>query len=314
VTEWQPPAAPPVPIFDGAPKDWKELQALVALLFSGMGCTAEVEKSVPAARGAVELDVFATDSASGHKITYVCECKLWSKPVSQHVVHSFRTVVADIGADIGIIISANGFQRGAVAAAELTNIRLLTWEGFQQTFENRWTEAKIGDVDAHAARVLACGKKMPALPNTALKRPEYLKDLIQSQDEFQVIGDWYVRRDSLRSWVPGKWETSPFGSLPSRHDFFEATLQSMIGLADRAEAILQKWTEHSFTDKELLGGPMALSFEEAAAALEMPVEVFGGVVQDIYVDGNSFFHEQTMQYGVDDLIRIVRRMPQWLRE
>jgi hypothetical protein len=87
----------------------------------------------------------------------------------------------------------------------------------------------------------------------------------------------------------------------------------MTGLADRAEALLRKWTEYSFTDMELLGGPAALSFEEAAAALQMPVEVFGGVVQDLYVDGNSSFHEQTMRYGVGDLIRIMRAMPQWLR-
>jgi hypothetical protein len=95
-----------------------------------MGCAAEVEKSIETARGSVEVDVFATDVVSGHDITYVCECKLWTKPISQHVVHSFRTVVADMGADVGIIISANGFQRGAVAAAELTNIRLLTWEEY----------------------------------------------------------------------------------------------------------------------------------------------------------------------------------------
>src|SRR5271166_3238797 len=82
-----------VPVFEGIPKDWKELQSLVALLFTGMGCSAEVEKSVNAVRGVVELDVVATDTASGQKITYVCECKLWGKPVSQHVVQGFRTVV-----------------------------------------------------------------------------------------------------------------------------------------------------------------------------------------------------------------------------
>jgi hypothetical protein len=85
----------------------------------------------------------------------------------------------------------------------------------------------------------------------------------------------------------------------------------MIGLADRAEALLKKWTDSSFTESELLGGPTSLSFEEAAAALQMPVEVFGGVV---HVDGSTFFHEQTMRYGVGDLIRITRAMPQWLRE
>ena len=201
----------------------------------------------------------------------MCECKLSSKPVSQHVVHSFRTVVADIGADIGIIISAKGFQRGAVAAAAMTNIRLLPWDEFQQTFENRWTTAKIAEVDRHAARVVACTKEMPGLPNAAMKRPEYIKDLIQSEDEaFPIMADWYIKKRSIQEWPPPGTPPigTPFSDFPSRHDFFEARLRWMTGLADRAEALLQKWTEYSFTNLELLGGPASLSFEEAAAALQ----------------------------------------------
>jgi|HubBroStandDraft_6_1064221.scaffolds.fasta_scaffold2648679_1 restriction system protein len=78
MTEWHPPTEPPrTPIFEGAPRHWQDLQGLVALLFTGMGCTAEVEKSIETARGSVELDVFATDSASGHNITYCAKCNLW---------------------------------------------------------------------------------------------------------------------------------------------------------------------------------------------------------------------------------------------
>lgn len=318
MTDWQPTAPPEVPIFEGVPKDWKELQSLVALLFTGMGCTAEVEKSVHAARGSAELDVVATDMVSGHKITYVCECKLWGKPVSQHVVHGFRTVVADIGADVGIIISAKGFQRGAVAAATLTNIRLLTWGECQRIFEDRWTAAKIREVDAHAARVVACTKKMPGFPNTATRRLEYLKDLIWSEDEaFPVMADWYVTKDSLETWPPpGALPISgPFGSFRSRHEFFSARLQSMAVLADRAEALVEKWTERSLTGVELLGGPTTISFEEAAAALRMPEHVFGAIAQDLFFSGDgSYFDERAMQYGVADLIQVIRNVPSSLTE
>jgi hypothetical protein len=89
MSEWHPPTElPRTPIFAGAPKGWQKLQSLVALLFNGMGCVAEVEKSIETARGSVELDIFATDLAPGHKITYVGECKLWSKPVGKQVLES----------------------------------------------------------------------------------------------------------------------------------------------------------------------------------------------------------------------------------
>ena len=135
-----------VPIFEGQPRTWRELQSLVALTFREMGCSAEVEKSVTTARGTVNIDVLVNDANARPMITYVCECKLWNRRAFQNVVHGFRTVVGDTGADVGLIISSKGFQRGALAAAENTNVRLLTWEEFQRTFEERWTQSKIREV------------------------------------------------------------------------------------------------------------------------------------------------------------------------
>jgi restriction system protein len=54
------------------------------------------------------------------------------------VIHSFRTVVSDIGANIGYIIAPSGFQSGSVNASEFTNIKLVTWEEFQNEFEETW--------------------------------------------------------------------------------------------------------------------------------------------------------------------------------
>ncbi|MCW2120549.1 hypothetical protein M2326_002870 [Flavobacterium sp. 7A] len=43
-----------------------------------------------------------------------------------------RTIVEDIGADRGFIISENGFQSGAIESAEKTNIQLTTYEDFKK--------------------------------------------------------------------------------------------------------------------------------------------------------------------------------------
>ena len=58
----------------------------------------------------------------------------------QQIIHGFRTVVADVGAHKGYIISSNGFQSGSFSAADLTNIELVTWDEFQEAFEPTWLD------------------------------------------------------------------------------------------------------------------------------------------------------------------------------
>ena len=62
----------------------------------------------------------------------------WDNAIPQHVVHAFRTVVGDAGANRGVIVSAKGFQSGAVLAAERSNILLLSWMEFQDLFAEQW--------------------------------------------------------------------------------------------------------------------------------------------------------------------------------
>src|SRR5437868_1284602 len=110
------------------PTSWKDLQTQTALILSECGLAAEIEKTIKIVRGTVEVDVLAIDSAQkpAHKI--LCECKHWTTPVSKVVVHAFRTVIADSGANTGYLISSAGFQSGALDAAEQSNVHLQTWD------------------------------------------------------------------------------------------------------------------------------------------------------------------------------------------
>lgn len=56
------------------------------------------------------------------------------------IVHAFRTVVADTGANVGYMIGSSGFQSGAIEAARMANVRLVTWEEFQEEFLGQWIE------------------------------------------------------------------------------------------------------------------------------------------------------------------------------
>jgi hypothetical protein len=71
------------------------------------------------------------------------ECKFWEKPVSQETVHSFRTVVSDYGANLGFIVSKNGFQSGSYEAATNTNIRLVSLKELENKYYPKWKQAMV---------------------------------------------------------------------------------------------------------------------------------------------------------------------------
>lgn len=125
-------------IFDHEPGDWKELQDQVAQLFSELDCDVTVGKRVKLVRGEKESDVAIRDRQTVPPSVYLCECKFWSKPIPQEVIHAFRTVLADFGAHRGFIISRVGFQSGAKEAVQNTNLDLLTFEELQVLFFDRW--------------------------------------------------------------------------------------------------------------------------------------------------------------------------------
>lgn len=127
-------------ISNNAPEDWKALQTEVGRILSECGFSVEVEKKIKSPRGAVELDVYAEETIRGRRYALACECKHWKNRIPQTVIHSFRTVVQEIGANVGYIVSLEGFQSGAIAASELTNLQLVTWQEFQSLFEESWYE------------------------------------------------------------------------------------------------------------------------------------------------------------------------------
>lgn len=120
------------------PTTWRELQNEVARILLECGFSVETERTVDMPRGTSELDVVAEETVRGRRYCIVCECKRWQRPVPKSVVHAFRTVVTETGANVGYIVSSRGFQSGARAAAQSTNIQLVTWEEFQAAFEQTW--------------------------------------------------------------------------------------------------------------------------------------------------------------------------------
>lgn len=122
------------------PADWKDLQTQVARILSECGMETKVEHPLPLVRGQADIDVYALDRESQPPTVYACECKHWSNAVPQTVLHAFRQVVTDAGANWGLLIAKSGFQAGAYSAADKSNVKLLTWEQFNSMFAERWVD------------------------------------------------------------------------------------------------------------------------------------------------------------------------------
>lgn len=140
-----------------APANWRELEERVGQVLDECGFEVEVGATTKSARGSVEFDVCARDSAAALSTLVVVECKMWERAVSQGEVHRFRTTVADVGASVGFLVSAGGFQSGAHEAAAFTNVRLVTWEEFQSTFAERWYQNyMLSVIRAESRRLIDC--------------------------------------------------------------------------------------------------------------------------------------------------------------
>lgn len=123
------------------PSDWKDLQNKVGEILKQCGFYVEIEKTIQTARGQAEIDVYAEENIKGRRNLIICECKYWKANIPQNVIHGFRTVVNDLGCNIGYIITTSDYQSGSVNTAQYTNIELLTWEDFQLIFFESWYEA-----------------------------------------------------------------------------------------------------------------------------------------------------------------------------
>ena len=120
------------------PTDWKDLQNKVSEILNNCGFKVETEKKTETARGKIELDVYAEETIKGRKYSIVCECKYWKSKIPQNVIHGFRTIINDLGCNIGYVITTSDFQSGSISTTEYTNIELLTWESFQSLFFESW--------------------------------------------------------------------------------------------------------------------------------------------------------------------------------
>jgi restriction system protein len=104
--------------------DWNDYQEEAAEFFRSLGLEAETNVTIQGARTTHDIDVVVKSRHAGFEVRWLVECKFWNSRVSKLHVLGLREIVADTGADRGVLLAENGFQSGAAEAAALTNVHL----------------------------------------------------------------------------------------------------------------------------------------------------------------------------------------------
>ncbi len=208
------------------PNSWLDLQNKVTQYLNEAGYKAVSPLTINTVRGSVEVDVYIEAPDELVK-KIICECKYWKTPVSKEKVHAFRTVVADSGAALGIMISKEGFQSGAVEAAKLSNVVLLTWDQFTTLISRKWMreQTKLLRKEQRAIYVYTLGMNVPIELMSKNGKKEY-------RDKFEPALELLGAANDLRmfEWQSDKIEytsTGMIGDFTALDDYIRYLIREM---------------------------------------------------------------------------------------
>lgn len=152
---------------------WKKYQEDTAAIFKSIGWKAEIEKDIEGVRGTHEVDVFVTFKQHGIDCQWIVECKYWNSSVPKEKVLALQSIVDDIGADKGVLVSKEGFQSGAINQAHKSNIFLTSLDELKELVEEEILSYKAENLEKELVNL---NLKYQELVNQAYsKSGEYLK-------------------------------------------------------------------------------------------------------------------------------------------
>jgi len=165
--------------------DWEKYQETAADFFRSLGMTAEVNTTINGIRTNHDIDVLVRSHHAGFHIQWLVECKRWKSPVSKLHVLALREIVTDTGSDRGILLAENGFQSGALEAAELTNVQLTTLAALRSTAKDQINSMRLHD----------CFDLMTWCKNTYWDIPKSQRIAHGVRQEFELgySGDWVIK-------------------------------------------------------------------------------------------------------------------------
>ncbi|HET9285281.1 MAG TPA: restriction endonuclease [Candidatus Angelobacter sp.] len=125
---------------------WQEYQEEAARFFHDLGLEAVTDFTVQGVRTTHDVDVYVKSHHVGFDVVWIVECKHWTTPVTKMHVLALRAIVADVGADRGILLSESGFQSGAIEAANLTNVHVTSLADLRGTASAEITAMRLKEI------------------------------------------------------------------------------------------------------------------------------------------------------------------------
>ena len=110
---------------------WEQYEIEVFKLFCSTGYVCQHNVVLQGVRGSHQIDIVVNVNDLPTTHLWIVECKYWSHPVTKHEVLSLKSIIEDIGASHGFLLSEVGFQSGAHKMARLQNISLISQSELQ---------------------------------------------------------------------------------------------------------------------------------------------------------------------------------------
>lgn len=122
---------------------WYRYQENVASVFRSLGHSATTNETIEGVRAKHNVDVVVRSNQAGFPVLWIVECKHWRRAVPKATILSWRAIIDDLGADKGFVLAENGYQSGALSAARLTNIELVSLEELKEIANVEIGKAKL---------------------------------------------------------------------------------------------------------------------------------------------------------------------------
>lgn len=130
--------------------EWREYQERAADFFRNIGLDANTDETINGVRTTHDIDVVVRSDHVGFNLLWLVECKHWKTRVSKLHVLALREIVADVGADRGILLAESGYQRGAIEAAHLTNVQVTSLQEMSASAADALGLAKLRTIQDRA--------------------------------------------------------------------------------------------------------------------------------------------------------------------
>lgn len=165
-------------------KGWQEYQNQVARLFADLGCAVEVDPTVQGARGRHKVDVLVRFPVFGLESLWVIECKYWTSLIPKEKVLVLRSVVEDVGADRGILVSEQGYQKGAHDMVSFANITIVKFSELRELASRHLLRVRI---DSVRERIAILESRLRPLRNVVHHESGFTMGAIPGVDNWKLI-------------------------------------------------------------------------------------------------------------------------------